>query len=74
MELINAKHEPAVIHIRPGPQSDQLRKDIIVKLQQEHGWTFLDVPRLMREEMNRKTPIGLEMQAQDLAGNNVPIQ
>jgi hypothetical protein len=72
LEEVYAKVEPAVIHIRPGPQSEQLRKDIILQLTQEHGWTFVDVPRLMREEINRKTPLGLEMGVLDAAGQAVP--
>lgn len=58
---INAKFEPCVIHVRPGAKSDPLRKEITKRLCAEHGFINLDVPALIKEEITRKTPIGLEM-------------
>lgn len=58
MEIVNSKFEPTVIHIRPGANSNDLRKEITEKLSEEHGFINLDVNALIRDENERKTEIG----------------
>lgn len=72
MELVNAKFEPCVIHVRPGAKSDALRKEITNRLCAEHGFINVDVPELIRGEINRKTPIGLEMHGLETQGRPIP--
>lgn len=56
------KHiEPCVVHIRPGANSNDLRKEITEKLSEEHGFRNLDINGLIRDENERKTEIGQEM-------------
>lgn len=61
MELVNKHIEPCVIHIRPGANSNDLRKEITDKLSKIHGFMNLDINALIRDENERKTAIGLEM-------------
>lgn len=70
LEMVNAKFEPCVIHVRAGTKGD-LRKEITTKLCKEHGFINLDVPELVKGEINRKTPIGLEMQSADANGRPI---
>lgn len=72
MELVNGYCEPCVIHVRKGANQDLLRKEITTKLCGEHGFINLDVPELIKQEMDRKTSIGLDMYAQDAKGQAVP--
>ena len=58
---INSKVEPCCIHIRPGANSNDLRKEITDKLSTEHGFINLDINALIRDENERKTAIGIEM-------------
>lgn len=62
MALVNKLVEPAVIHIRPGATAatNDLRKEITEKLK-EHGYMNLDVAQLERDEIERRTAIGCEM-------------
>lgn len=61
MEQINKLIEPLCIHIRPGANSNNLRKEITEKLSDKHGFINLDVNSLIRDENERKTAIGQEM-------------
>jgi hypothetical protein len=63
MEDVNRHVEPCVIHIRPGANSNDLRKEITEKLSTEHGFMNLDINALIRDENERKTAIGQEMNA-----------
>lgn len=61
MEEVGQYVEPCVIHIRPGANSNDLRKEITEKLSKQHGFMNLDINSLIRDENERKTSIGLEM-------------
>ena len=71
MELINARFEPCVIHVRPGAKSELLRKEITSRLTSEHGFINLDIVDLQKEEITRRTSIGLEMHALDATGRQI---
>jgi hypothetical protein len=58
MEHVNKVVEPICIHIRPGANSNNLRKEITEKLSDKHGFINLDVNSLIRDENERKTLIG----------------
>jgi hypothetical protein len=58
MEHLNKVVEPICIHIRPGANSNNLRKEITEKLSDKHGFINLDVNSLIRDENERKTAIG----------------
>jgi hypothetical protein len=58
MEHVNKVVEPICIHIRPGANSNNLRKEITEKLSDKHGFINLDVNSLIRDENERKTIIG----------------
>ena len=58
MEDVNKLFEPIVIHIRPGANSNELRKEITEELQKNHGFMNLDINFLIRDENERKTAIG----------------
>jgi hypothetical protein len=47
-----------VIHIRPGANSNELRKEITERLVDTHGFMNLDINFLIRDENERKTSIG----------------
>jgi hypothetical protein len=55
MEQVNKQIEPLCIHIRPGANSNNLRKEITEKLADKHGFINLDVNSLIRDENERKT-------------------
>lgn len=61
MNAVYDQVEPFVIHIRPGAASNDLRKQITEKLSTEHGFINLDINALIRDENERKTPIGEEI-------------
>ena len=61
MDCVNKRVEPCVIHIRPGANSNDLRKEITDKLSKQHNYMNLDINALIRDENERKTSIGLEM-------------
>ena len=58
MDEVNKSFEPLCIHIRPGANSNNLRKEITEKLADKHGFINLDVNSLIRDENERKTTIG----------------
>lgn len=58
MEHVNKVVEPICIHIRPGANSNNLRKEITEKLSDKHEFINLDVNSLIRDENERKTAIG----------------
>ena len=62
--------EPEVIHIRPGASSNELRKEITDQLVANHGFWNLDINSLIRDENERKTPIGMEIH-QMVTGNKI---
>lgn len=74
METVNSKFEPCVIHIRPGANSNDLRKEITEKLSEEHGFINLDVNALIRDENERKTEIGQEMHAMVQNNKIIPAE
>ena len=61
MDDVNRHVEPCVIHIRPGANSNNLRKEITEKLSTQHDFIDLDINGLIRDENERKTAIGIEM-------------
>ena len=70
MDAVYDQVEPFVIHIRPGAASNDLRKQITEKLSTEHGFINLDINALIRDENERKTPIGEEIH-QMVSGNRI---
>ena len=58
IEEVNKLFEPTVIHIRPGANSNELRKEITERLVDTHGFMNLDINFLIRDENERKTAIG----------------
>ena len=74
MEEIATYVEPCVIHIRPGANSNDLRKEITDKLAKSHGFMNLDINALIRDENERKTSIGLEMHAMVQNNKIIPAE
>lgn len=74
IEDVNKFIEPCVIHVRPGANSNDLRKDIIEKLTDEHDFVNLDVNALIRDENERKTAIGLEFLQMVSSGKIIPAE
>lgn len=70
MADINQHIEPTIIHIRPGANSNELRKEITEQLSRKHGYVNLDVNALIRDENERKTAIGTEIH-QMVSGNRI---
>lgn len=66
--------EPVVIHVRAGTQSNDLRKEIVQKLTDEHGFVNLEVNNLIRDENERKTAIGMEFLSMVSAGKIIPAE
>ena len=65
------KHlEPTIVHIRPGASSNDLRKQITDELSKTHGFCNLDINGLIRDENERKTDIGKEINKM-VAGNKI---
>lgn len=58
-EQMNSIIEPTIIHIRSGSNND-LKKEMISKLVNEHGFANLEVNSLIRLETERRTPVGQE--------------
>ena len=63
--------EPQIIHIRSG-NNNELRKEMVVKLVEEHGFVNLEVNSLIRDETERKTNIGQEFLNLVSAGKIIP--
>jgi adenylate kinase family enzyme len=74
MEDINKQVEPCVIHIRPGANSNILRKEITEKLSSKHGFFDLDINGLIRDENERKTAIGIEMHQMVQSNRIIPAE
>jgi adenylate kinase family enzyme len=74
MEEVNQFVEPCIIHIRPGADSNDLRKQITEKLSKEHGFQNLDVNALIRDENERKTEIGKEMNNMVQSNKIIPAE
>lgn len=53
--------EPNVIHIRPGANSNDLKKEITEQLSKIHEYYNLDINSLIRDENERRTAIGQEI-------------
>jgi len=66
--------EPIVLHVRSGGSSNELRKEIVDKLQSELNFFNLDVNSLIRDENERKTAIGLEFLNMVAAGKIIPAE
>lgn len=66
--------EPVVLHVRSGGSSNDLRKSIVERLQNEFGFVNLDVNALIRDENERKTSIGLEFLNMVAAGKIIPAE
>ena len=66
--------EPTVIHIRPGANSNELRKEITERLVESHGFMNLDINFLIRDENERKTAIGQEMHAMVQGNRIIPAE
>jgi adenylate kinase family enzyme len=69
--------EPTVIHIRTGgnASSNELRKQIIDELTSERmGYANLDVNSLIRDENERRTPIGQEFLSMVQSGKIIPAE
>jgi adenylate kinase family enzyme len=58
-QQINNIVEPTIVHIRAGSNND-LKKEMIQRLVNEHGFINLEVTSLIRLENERRTAIGLE--------------
>ena len=66
--------EPCVIHIRPGANSNNLKKEITDGLSSTHGFINLDVNSLIRDETERKTSIGHEMLSMVQGNRIIPAE
>jgi adenylate kinase family enzyme len=66
--------EPTVLHVRSGGSSNELRKEIVERLQQGYEFVNLDVNSLIRDENERKTSIGLEFLNMVAAGKIIPAE
>jgi RNA processing factor Prp31 len=66
--------EPCVIHIRPGANSNNLKKEITDGLSGSHGFINLDVNSLIRDETERKTSIGNEMLSMVQSNRIIPAE
>ena len=58
---INKQIEPTIVHIRPGANSNDLKKEITENLVKNHGYINLELNSLVRDENERKTAIGVEI-------------
>ena len=74
MQDVNDQIEPTVIHIRPGANSNNLRKEITEKLATGHEWVDLDINALIRDENERKTSIGAEMHQMVQSNRIIPAE
>jgi len=74
MDCVNKMVESCVIHIRPGANSNDLRKEITDKLSKQHEYMNLDINALIRDENERKTAIGLEMNSMVQANKIIPAE
>mmetsp|Transcript_30546 Transcript_30546/g.46824 ORF Transcript_30546/g.46824 Transcript_30546/m.46824 type:complete len:245 (+) Transcript_30546:181-915(+) len=74
MEDVNKQVEPCVIHIRPGANSNDLRKTITEQLHSQHGFINLDINALIRDENERKTSIGQEMNQMVQSNRIIPAE
>jgi len=74
MQDVNDQIEPTVIHIRPGANSNHLRKEITEKLATGHEWVDLDINALIRDENERKTSIGAEMHQMVQSNRIIPAE
>jgi len=74
MEEVNDHVEPTVIHIRPGANSNNLRKEITDKLASGHEYMDLDINALIRDENERKTSIGIEMHQMVQSNRIIPAE
>lgn len=71
LEDIYCKVEPCIIHIRPGANSSDLRKEITDALQAKaHNFHNLDINGFIRDENERKTSIGQEIHSM-VSGNKI---
>ena len=74
IEDVRKYYEPCVIHIRPGPDAQDAKKDITEGLSTEHGFVNLDINSLIRYETERRTSIGQEMHAMVQGSKIIPAE
>jgi adenylate kinase family enzyme len=74
IEDVRKYYEPCVIHIRPGPDAQDAKKDITEGLSGEHGFVNLDINSLIRYETERRTAIGQEMHAMVQGSKIIPAE
>lgn len=63
-----------MIHIRPGANSNTLRKEIVEALVASHEYCNLDVNSLIRDENERKTSIGIEINQMVSSNKIIPAE
>lgn len=73
MKNLQETIEPTIIHIRTGT-NNELRKEMVTKLVNDHGYLNLEVNSLMRDETERRTKIGLDFLKMVQAGKIIPAE
>ena len=71
---VRKHYEPCVIHIRPGPDTNDLKKEITEQLSTNHGFVNLDINSLIRYETERRTAIGQEMHSMVQGSKIIPAE
>ena len=71
---IRKLYEPCVIHIRPGPDTNDLKKETTEQLSTQHGFVNLDINSLIRYETERRTAIGQEMHSMVQGSKIIPAE
>ena len=74
IEDVRKLYEPCVIHIRPGPDTNDLKKEITEQLSTQHGFVNLDINSLIRYETERRTAIGQEMHSMVQGSKIIPAE
>lgn len=74
VEDVRKLYEPTVIHIRPGPDTNDLKKEITEQLSTQHGFVNLDINSLIRYETERRTAIGQEMHSMVQGSKIIPAE
>jgi adenylate kinase family enzyme len=70
---VRKAYEPTIIHIRPGPDTHDLKKEVTEQLTKA-GFMNLDINSLNRLEAERKTAIGLEMHQMVQGSKTIPAE
>ena len=69
---LSAIIEPVVVHVRCGGSSNELRKEIVEKLQTEEGFFNIEVTPILRLSSQRQTTLGNEFTNIIKSGKNLP--